>query len=60
MKSSIFKWINHRINQVSAHSLSLGTAYQAAIAIKTIEDKHFDDDRITFAPTKGKTISDYF
>ncbi|MEH2140521.1 hypothetical protein [Nostoc sp.] len=58
MKPSFFNGVNHWINRVSTHGLE--AAYQAATAIKVIEDKHFDGDRITFDSTKGKTISDYF
>lgn len=38
---------------------SLEKAYQGAIALKDIEDKHFQGQAVSFAPQLGKAASDY-
>jgi CemA family len=55
-------WNLLRLNQwVSQSSLQgLEDAYQAAQTLKSIEEKHFQDEPIAFLPHQGKTVSDYF
>lgn len=55
-------WNLSRLNQwVSQSSLQgLEAAYQAAQTLKSIEEKHFQGERISFQPHQGKTVSDYF
>ncbi|MBW4554153.1 MAG: hypothetical protein KME35_24075 [Aphanocapsa sp. GSE-SYN-MK-11-07L] len=55
-------WNLSQLNQwVSQSSLQgLADAYQAAQTLKSIEEKHFQGERIAFQPNQGKTVSDYF
>jgi CemA family len=55
-------WNLPRLNQwVSQSSLQgLEDSYQAAQMIKSIEDEHFQGERIVFGPGQGKTVSEYF
>lgn len=55
-------WNVNRLNQWIGHR-SLNTleeAYQGALTIQTIEDKHFGGDAVMAQPDKGKTVTDYF
>ncbi|KGF72788.1 hypothetical protein DO97_04700 [Neosynechococcus sphagnicola sy1] len=50
--------IHRWVNQIALDRLE--DAYQGALVIKEIEDKHFEGDRIGLRPGKGKTVCDYF
>ncbi len=50
--------LNQWVNQSSLQGLE--DAYQAAQTLKSIEEKHFQGERIALQPHQGKTVSDYF
>lgn len=52
--SGLNKWVNR--TSLSA----LEEAYQGSLAIKKIENTHFDGGAIAVQSEKGKTVSDYF
>lgn len=58
MKPSMFNGVNRLLNGVALKGLE--NAYKSAVAIKTIENKHFQGNMIGFESEKGKTVCDYF
>lgn len=58
MNSWNLSGLNRWVNRSSLKALE--DAYQGALAIKKIEDTHFEGRAIINQPDKGKTVSDYF
>jgi len=54
----MFNGVNRLLNGVALKGLE--NAYQSAVAIKAIENKHFNGNMICFESEKGKTVCDYF
>jgi hypothetical protein len=53
-----FSKLNNWVNQISLERLDI--AYNAAVAIKEIEKKHFNSNSISSDANKGKILNDYF
>jgi len=53
-----FSKLSNWVNQISLEKLDI--AYNAAVAIKEIETKHFNSSRISSDVNKGKIINNYF
>ncbi len=53
-----FSQLNNWVNHISLERLN--TAYNAAVAIQEIENKHFNSHGISSDVNKGKIINDYF
>ncbi|MBR8828558.1 MAG: CemA family protein [Gomphosphaeria aponina SAG 52.96 = DSM 107014] len=58
MKTPLIPKIQQLINQ--AYLEALEDAYQGAVLIKEIEDKHFNGKSISFNTEEGKAVYDYF